>query len=67
MAHLSDWHEGFDVEDRTTYPHVLDSPVQLRFVNGFIVEFDSFRIFLKSKVFHTVPVRAWRYIKGAGL
>jgi hypothetical protein len=64
MEHLSDWHEGFDVEDRATYPQVMDSPVQLRFVNGFIVEFDSFQAFLQSKGFHKVPVSAWRYIKG---
>jgi hypothetical protein len=51
MAHLSDWHEGFDVEDRDTYPQVMDPPVELRFANGFIVEFDSFRTFIQSKAF----------------
>jgi hypothetical protein len=64
MTHLSEWHENFDVENRDTYPQVMDSPVQLRFVSGFIVDFESFRIFLQSKAFHKVPVVAWRYIKG---
>jgi hypothetical protein len=67
MAHVSGWHENFDVEDRATYPQVMDSPVQLRFTNGCTIEFDSFRIFLQSKAFHKVPVSAWRYIKGTGL
>jgi hypothetical protein len=35
--HLSTWHD-FDAANRDTYPQVLDSPVQLCFVSGFIVD-----------------------------
>ena len=62
---LSTWHD-FDAENRDTFPQVMDSPVQLRFVNNFTVDFESFRIFLQSKAFHKVPVVAWRYIKAPG-
>jgi hypothetical protein len=63
--HLSTWHD-FNAENRDTYPQVMDSPVQLRFVDGFSIDFESFRVFLQSKVFQNVPVVAWRYIKAPG-
>ena len=60
--HLSDWHD-FGAEDSDTYPQVMDSPVQLRFVSGFTADLQSFGSFLRSKSFRKVPLAAWRYIK----
>jgi hypothetical protein len=61
--HLSEWHD-FRANDQATYPKVMDSPLQLRFVSGSIGDFDAFRSVLQSKAFHKVSVSAWRYIKG---
>jgi hypothetical protein len=61
MEHLSDWHD-FDSKDPSTYPKV-DSPVQVRFVDGALADGAGQEFFSRAKILPECRITAWRYIK----